>query len=224
MTSNMKELPVIIIAVLCMLFIASCSAYTTASNGIIMPEEGAGIIRLHVTASSDEDFDQELKLKVRDEVLEIINRRLVRETMIKHDAQNGEATLTIDESREYLKNNLREIEKVAENVIRENGYNYAAKAELGVSWIPEKKYGGVTFPAGNYEALNITIGEGDGENWWCVLFPPLCIIDTQNKDDGGIEADGINSAEWAAGGPGWPANSTVKLKFKTVEIIDSLKN
>ena len=159
---------------------------------------------------------------MRDKVLETVNRKLARETMARHDARNGEATLTIDESREHIKKNLKEIEKAAEKVIRENGFDYTAKAELGISWIPEKRYGGVTFPAGNYEALNITIGEGAGENWWCVLFPPLCIIDTQKKWDCEIEYDGINSAEWAEAGPGWPANGTIRLKFKTIEIIDSL--
>jgi stage II sporulation protein R len=223
MTSNTKELPVIIIAILCMLLAVSCSTYTAASNSI-KPVESEEIIRFHVTASSDEVFDQELKLIVRDEVLDAINKKLVHETMMKHDPNDSEATLTIDESRDYIKNNLREIEKVAEDIIREKGYDYEVKAELGMSWIPEKKYGDVTFPAGNYEALNITIGEGAGENWWCVLFPPLCIIDTQSKEESEIEADGINSAEWITDESGWPANGTVKLKFKTVEIIDSLKN
>jgi len=219
MESHMKRLRIspfvmIYMLLITILLITSCDIYT-AETGSAISGEGEGIIRLHVIASSDEDYDQELKLKVRDEVLETINKNLVREIMMKHTAEDNEATLTIDESREYIKRNLKEIEKVAENVIRENGYDYMAKAELGMCFIPEKKYGDITFPAGNYEALNITIGEGAGENWWCVLFPPLCIIDIQNS--GEIVMDGINSAEWAEGG-------TVKLKFKTLEIIDSLKN
>lgn len=224
MTPHIKKWSVAIAYVLCMLLIVSCNIYTAASDRAMMPQAGDGIIRFHITASSDQTFDRELKLKVRDEVLHAINKKLVRETMKRHDAQSDQATLTIGQSRAVIKNNLREIEKVAANVIRDNGYAYVARAELGISWIPEKRYGDVTFPAGNYEALNLTIGEGAGENWWCVLFPPLCIIDTTRRDYGEVGTDGINTAEWVTDNPDSPMNGTVRLRFKTIEIIDSIRN
>ena len=77
------------------------------------------------------------------------------------------------------------------------------------SFIPKKTYGDVTFPAGNYEALNITIGAGEGENWWCVLFPPLCLIDPSGASLENIETDSIGSG-----------GSEIQLKFKTQEIIE----
>lgn len=136
-----------------------------------------GIIRLHVIANSDSAEDQNLKLKVRDAVIEEVSK-----------LGNSQS---IDESRKWLESHLGDLEKTAEQVIRENGYDYGAVAELGVRWIPEKTYGDMYFPAGNYEALNITLGKGEGQNWWCVLFPPLCLIteDEEELEKMGIESD-----------------------------------
>lgn len=127
-----------------------------------------GIIRLHVIANSDTAGDQALKLKVRDAVIEYMEKQ-----KNLHNA---------DDTRDYLKNNLGRLEKIAEGVIASEGYDYPANADLGVRYIPEKTYGDITFPAGTYEALNITIGSGEGENWWCVLFPPLCLLDEGTKE------------------------------------------
>lgn len=127
------------------------------------PNEHAGIIRLHVIANSDSEADQALKLKVRDAVVEYVE-------------QNNHST-TVDESRQFLKENKNRLEKIAEGVIAAQGYDYDANANIGVCFIPEKTYGDITFPAGNYEAMNITLGEGEGQNWWCVLFPPLCLLE-----------------------------------------------
>ena len=148
------------------------SAAGTAAN------EYEGIIRLHVIANSDSEDDQELKLKVRDEII----------------SQVGDLNEknTIEDSREWLESQLDDFEKAAESVIRENGCNYKASAELGVRWIPEKSYGDMYFPAGNYEALTITLGKGEGENWWCVLFPPLCLI-TENEAE--LEEMGLDSQD-----------------------------
>ncbi len=129
--------------------------------------EYGGIIRLHVIANSDSAEDQNLKLKVRDEIIKEVG--------------SLENSKDIAESRSYLKAHLTDMEQTAERVIAENGKEYAAKADLGIRWIPEKTYGDMYFPAGNYEALNITLGEGAGQNWWCVLFPPLCLIEDDEE-------------------------------------------
>ncbi len=139
-----------------------------------MQNEHEGIIRLHVIANSNTAEDQALKLKVRDAVIEYMSEQ--------KDLKNA------DETRTYLSDNLERLEKIAEGVIAAEDCNYTATADLGVRYIPEKTYGSITFPAGNYEALNITIGSGEGENWWCVLFPPLCILDE------GSETSSENSA------------------------------
>ena len=149
-----------------------------AASGTGVENEYEGIIRLHVIANSDSELDQELKLKVRDEIISVVGD-LNRKN-------------SIAESRKWLKSQLDDIERAAEAVIRENGCNYKASAELGIRWIPEKTYGDMHFPAGNYEALTVTLGRGEGENWWCVLFPPLCLI---TEDEAELEEMGLESQD-----------------------------
>ena len=122
-----------------------------------------GIIRLHVIANSNTASDQGIKLKVRDAI-------------IKH-MQSRDDISTRRDMEEYITANTDRLERIAEGVVASEGRDDNVKASLGVRYIPEKTYGGTTFPAGNYEALDIKIGEGKGENWWCVLFPPLCLLD-----------------------------------------------
>lgn len=117
------------------------------------------------------------------------------------DADDEKASLDITEARVYIKQRLREIEAAAEQIVREEGYGYDVRAEFGVSWIPEKTYGSVTFPAGNYEALKIFIGEAEGHNWWCVLYPPLCLIDSSysgslKQDERDIMKDAVMSERY----------------------------
>ena len=123
-----------------------------------------GIIRLHVIANSDTDADQQLKYKVRD--------RIVAETgTLFVDCQ------TIGASRTELCKHLAEIEQIAQAEVYANGYDYPVTVEFGDSEFPTKVYGNVTLPAGTYEALKVKIGSAQGQNWWCVLFPPLCFVD-----------------------------------------------
>ena len=152
LTSLQKE---IIVWVLLFAVCAGAGLYYTHH----LPNEHPGIIRLHVIANSDSREDQELKLKVRNEILRYM-----------------EGSSSVTEAREYIRANLGDIEKISEKVIRENGFTYPARAELGVTFIPQKSYEDLTLPAGNYEALNITLGRGDGHNWWCVIFPQLCLV------------------------------------------------
>ncbi len=122
------------------------------------------IIRFHVLANSDSIEDQSLKLKVKDEIIKYM--------MPKLDKSNS-----IDESRKILKENDKEIKKIAENIINKNGYKYSVNTYLGQEQFPIKTYGNITLPQGQYEAYKIIIGNGQGQNWWCVMFPPLCFVD-----------------------------------------------
>jgi stage II sporulation protein R len=122
------------------------------------------VIRLHVLANSDGALDQELKLSVRDRILNEFGGEL----------SNCE---TVEESREYLNGALKNIETFAESVVKENGFDYGVTASLGASFFPTRTYGELSFPPGEYEALKIEIGEAKGQNWWCVMFPPLCLIE-----------------------------------------------
>lgn len=122
------------------------------------------LIRFHVIANSDKDEDQNLKLKVRDEVLKYMQPKLNK-------------SQSLEESRKILKEYDSKVKEIAKKVIKENGYDYKVETTLGQENFPEKSYGNITLPQGEYEAYRIIIGSGSGHNWWCVMFPPLCFVD-----------------------------------------------
>jgi stage II sporulation protein R len=122
------------------------------------------IVRLHVVANSDSPSDQQLKLQVRDKVIQKMSGRF-------------EGLLDVSEVKDVITSSLGEIEAIARETIEENGKLYDVKAAFAKTDFPTKAYGNLTLPAGTYQALNIVIGEGKGKNWWCVMFPPLCFID-----------------------------------------------
>lgn len=131
-----------------------------------MIEEIAGkVIRFHVLANSDAQADQDLKLKVRDAVGSFMQPRL-------SDISD------IDAGRRAVRENLSGIEETAKKVIVQEGYTYDVQASLTVTDFPEKTYGDYTFPAGEYEALEVVIGDGGGHNWWCVMYPNLCFFNS----------------------------------------------
>lgn len=140
--------------------------WTPDTAGLV--NEYDGIIRFHVIANSDSEEDQTLKLQVRNSVVMKLQNALVSCT-------------DIGETRAYIEDNLDLIERWAADCVRGWGYDYDVKARIGVSAIPAKQYDDLYFPAGNYEALTITIGEGKGQNWWCVVFPPLCLVDASDE-------------------------------------------
>lgn len=139
-----------------------------------------GIIRFHVIANSDTSEDQKLKYGVRDYVLPRLESEIADATDVS-DGLSDTANIT----REYISKNLTRIQSMASEYVRSCGFDYDVKTELGVCAIPAKKYDDLYFPAGNYEALTIRIGEGEGQNWWCVVFPPLCLIDGNSSEYGG---------------------------------------
>ncbi|HHX11810.1 MAG TPA: stage II sporulation protein R, partial [Clostridiales bacterium] len=122
------------------------------------------IIRFHVIANSDSKEDQDLKLKVKD-------------GLVKEMAPYLSEARSIAEARDILFSNLNKMEELAQTIIIQSGYDYTVKASLGHKNFPIKVYGDYSFPSGIYEALSITIGDGQGKNWWCVMFPPLCFVD-----------------------------------------------
>jgi stage II sporulation protein R len=135
-----------------------------ASENVTSEELSTKLIRLHVIANSDSPEDQELKLKIRDDIINAL------------DEQLGNMD-DINESRKYIKNHLKDIEQIAKRQINESGKDYSVNAVFGKFPFPIKSYGYITLPAGEYEALRVIIGNGKGANWWCVLFPPLCFVD-----------------------------------------------
>lgn len=162
-----KILSVLILGVMC-LFIVGSSLNTRQALGVteenIVEDISEKLIRFHVLANSDSDIDQDLKLRVKDEVLKYISP-------ILNESQS------LEESREILKREDKNIIKIAEDYIKSQGFDYTVETTLTRENFPVKEYGNIVLPQGEYEAYRILIGEGKGQNWWCVMFPPLCFID-----------------------------------------------
>lgn len=123
------------------------------------------VIRLHVVANSDSQDDQELKLEVKEEILDLLREEL-----------RGDTSVIM--AQQTLRDHLREIEEMADRYIKERGYDYEVNAELGTCYFPVKEYGDMIFPAGEYKALKVNIGKSEGKNWWCVMYPTLCLVDS----------------------------------------------
>ncbi len=119
------------------------------------------VLRFHVLANSDDEADQNLKLAVRDAVGSYMQKKLT-------------GVEGLEECEQIVNGNLDQIREVAAETIAQNGYDYDVTAELEYTSFPVKSYGSYTFPAGEYEALRVVIGEGKGHNWWCVMYPNMC--------------------------------------------------
>lgn len=130
-------------------------------NDPLQPAIASKILRFHVLANSDSKEDQAVKLKVRDAVGDYMAPLL-------------EEAEDLEETRQIVEARMEEIIKVAQETLTEEGYEYPVSASLTETLFPEKTYGSYTFPKGTYEALQIVLGEGKGENWWCVLYPNMC--------------------------------------------------
>ncbi len=122
------------------------------------------VLRFHVLANSDSEEDQNLKMEVKNKILDYLEPRI-------RDLGSRE------EVKAAVQDIMPELEGYAESLIQARGYDYPVKGEITVCPFPEKTYGDCTLPAGDYEALRLTIGKGEGKNWWCILFPGLCFTD-----------------------------------------------
>ena len=122
------------------------------------------IFRLHVISNSDSEEDQELKMEVKKTVVAYLKENLGEEA-------------GLEETRRWVLGNLPGIEEAAARTVEDAGETYLVSASVENTYFPDKTYGDCTFPAGEYEALNVRIGRGQGKNWWCVLYPSLCFID-----------------------------------------------
>ncbi|MBQ8588148.1 MAG: stage II sporulation protein R [Clostridia bacterium] len=190
------------------LVLAICVGFCIAASVIctVNQTEDAlanGVIRLHIRANSNSEEDQALKLKVRDRLLSESKK------MMKND-------MSIDEVRSYARENLAVIRAIAVDEIRKNGYDYDVNVNYGKSEFPVKTYGDMTLPAGTYEALVVEIGASEGENWWCVMFPPLCFVDEAcvgpEAPEMLIESLGEDTYDMVS-------NDKIQIKFKVYELI-----
>ncbi|MGI6167025.1 MAG: stage II sporulation protein R [Eubacteriales bacterium] len=179
----------------------------------LLPTHGEGeiydsVIRLHVIANSDSDHDQALKLRVRDRVLEEASE------IIADCSTRAEAEVA-------LRAALGQIEAAAAEVVSAEGENYPVRAELGEEEYPTKSYESICFPAGRYMSLRVSIGEAVGENWWCVLFPNLCLsaATKKNAEEAFIEA-GLTPKQYRIITETKDTKYTVR--FKVLEVISQI--
>ena len=157
----------ILVAVVFLVVVFAIGTYYIENSDAyrIQKEIAQEIIRFHVRANSDSDADQQLKLKVKDEIVKFLTIRLKNAS-------------SLDEARNILYDVKDEIAEIAIGVIRDNGYNYNVDVYFENAYFPMKMYGDMTFPPGEYEAFRVDIGDACGKNWWCVLYPPLCFVDS----------------------------------------------
>lgn len=175
-TKTLAKLYIIILSIGTILSLYIPKNEVTANEAIVIPNEA---IRLRILANSDLEIDQELKRQVRDEVNAAITEWVAELT-------------SVEAARDLIQSRLPEIKAIAEEVLEKNGSDQSVKTDFGKVEFPTKLYGEFLYPAGEYEAVLITLGEGEGANWWCVLFPPLCFLDFSNSvavKEGVDEAD-----------------------------------
>ncbi len=139
---------------------------TNAQKSVTEIQKGIAdsIVRFHVVSAGDSEYEQSLKLLVKNSVLDLLSERLA-------DVTSKEETLAIIEEL------TPQIISLAQSVLHENNCNVSVTAGIEEAFFPVKTYGDLTLPAGEYTALRIVLGEGEGTNWWCVLYPPLCFVD-----------------------------------------------
>ena len=166
------------------------------------------VFRLHVIAASDSEEDQNLKYLVRDKVISYIDS-ILSNTQTKEDAMHK------------ISASLSDLQSIAQQAIYENGFDYIASIEMGSSYFPTKYYGDVSLPNGYYDCLKIKIGKAEGQNWWCVLFPPLCFVDVSSgivpESSKEIMKDNLSNEEYSLISEVEPA---VKFKFKLLELFN----
>ena len=161
------------------------------------------LIRLHVIANSDRESDQVAKLDVRDHVLALLNPKL-------------EGVDSVEAAESVIRKTLPGLCKAASLSLLSNGMFYTVKAELCIEQYPSRTYDGFALPSGDYVSLKIILGEGEGRNWWCVVFPPLCMTSAEDTDAfSGLTEDSVKLIKYEGG--------EYRLRFRIIELYEQLK-
>lgn len=176
--------------------------FTSSFSSVVRDSENISqkVFRFHILANSDEEYDQNLKLMVRDELLCYSNS-------LFNNCSN------VDEAILIAKENVSNFNHIAKEVILKNGYDYSVKTYITKEYFNTRVYDNYTLPAGLYDSLKVVIGSGAGYNWWCVMFPAVCL--SSSADDFG---DYLNEDEKAL------IDDKYIIKFKAIEIYESIKN
>lgn len=199
---KIKYILILLILLISFIFISISSYAHTISQDL-----SNNFFRLHIIANSDSTEDQNLKLKIRDNIIEYMNT-------LSYDGLSKESAI------ELTQEHLSEFQKIAESTISSSGYNYPVKLSIGNFYFPTKYYGNISLPSGYYDALKIEIGNASGQNWWCSLFPPLCFVDiSSGVIDDTAENDLKNNLSDEEFAIITGDSENIKLKFKIVEML-----
>ena len=204
MKEKLKFIFTLIILFSIYIFICAYSYVNAVSENL-----SDSVFRLHVLANSDSEEDQNLKYIVRDALIEYMDT-------LSENCSSKEEVIEIANSH------IEDFKQIAENTIKEQGYYYQVTIEIGNFEFPTKTYGDISFPAGYYDALRVKIGEAKGQNWWCVMFPPLCFVDVttgvvpeESKED--LQSN-LSDEEYQIISD--TENSDIQLKFKLIEYFE----
>lgn len=189
-------------------FIVLNQSYAYSMN--IKKNIADNVIRFHVLANSDTNYDQELKIYVKDMILDKYKSDLIKLS-------------TREEAIDFFNQNMKNIENYAESLVKDKGYDYDVKCELAYTQFPTKSYNDITLPKGEYLAFRVLIGDYSGENFWCVLYPPLCYVEAVDQDNFDYAKnkleDDLTEEEFLIISE---TNSPfVKVKFKIIEMFNS---
>ena len=163
----MKKISFIICLSICLSILTICTIAglrIRRQQALSQQHIASQIIRLHVIANSDETADQTLKKEVKDQVVTYLRSKMNQ-------------AASIQAARQVICQEMDALKEIAEKKIRQEGYDYPVTVSLGTTYFPVKEYGDMAFPAGDYEALRVQIGKSKGRNWWCVMYPSLCLVD-----------------------------------------------
>lgn len=190
-----------------LLFIYTLVSAISYANAVSSDIEDS-VFRLHVIANSDSEEDQNLKYKVRDNLIEYMNSICI-------DAK------TKEEAIEIAKNHSEDFYNIAKQTIIDEGYSYDVNVEIGNFSFPTKQYGDIALPSGYYDALRVTIGEANGQNWWCVMFPPLCFVNISSgvvpDESKNLMKNELSEEEYAIISDN--DSSEIQFKFKLIELL-----
>jgi stage II sporulation protein R len=190
---NLVSVYIIILSIGTILSLYIPKQELAAQETVTIPDEA---IRLRILANSDMDKDQEIKRLVRDEVNKEITSWV-------------ENLTSLDDARNIIKSRLPELQQIAVDVVEREGVDQTVSIDFGPVQFPTKLYGQFLYPAGEYEAVLITLGEGEGANWWCVLYPPLCFLDFSNGN--------------AVRSPGFEEKAEASGKEESAELVEEEK-
>lgn len=198
---------IFILTILLFIYTTIC-AFSYAQN--ISTDIASSVFRLHVLANSNSQKDQDLKYKVRDNLLQYMTE------ICKNCNSKQEAINLVEQNKNTFK-------QIALDTIKNEGYSYNVNISIGNFEFPTKEYGDIALPAGFYDALRVEIGEAKGQNWWCVMFPPLCFVDISSgvvpEESKEQLEDSLTEEEFALVSN--HSDSQIQFKFKLLEFFNN---